>query len=65
MRCRKCAWFCYDFFDHKYKKGSFCGLHGGTTVDPQGPQANLDNHGSCGYYPKQHPVYEQLTLFNL
>ncbi len=65
MRCLTCAWYCYDFFEQRKDDacGSFCGLHGGVTVDPspRAKQMNLDNRGGCGYYPER--VCEQLTLF--
>lgn len=52
IRCRQCLWYNYDFFDRRYEEGkSFCGLHGRTSVDPDGVQLNLlgaDKVG-CGF----------------
>lgn len=65
MRCLTCAWYCYNFFDRKYDydSGPICGLHGGTKVNPSrgAKQMNLDNHGGCGYAPKER--CKQLKLF--
>ena len=63
LRCRSCAFLDWDAFDNRYEKTDrhFCGLHGRAYIpDPEGAQLNLDNHGSCGYWPKER--HEQLTL---
>lgn len=63
MRCLQCLWYNYDFFSRKYELGkSFCGLHGRTTVNPNGDQLNLlgNDKSGCGFEPKD----TQLYLFN-
>lgn len=49
-RCRSCYWLNWDFISGEYVSGQwFCGLHGGTCVDPDGEQRDLNHHGGCGY----------------
>ena len=63
MRCKACMFLNWDFITDKnipVEKGKeFCGLHGGTRVDINGLQVNLNNRGSCGYISKM----TQLNLF--
>lgn len=64
MKCKGCTFFNWDFTDDSYDtypEHSYCGLHGGERVDPDGPQMNLDNRGGCGYWPKMQMT--QLELF--
>jgi hypothetical protein len=63
MRCKECWCLNYDFFEHRNIDTGRprCGLHGGATVNPDGPQVNLDNRGGCGFIPKG--TERQLTLF--
>lgn len=58
MRCERCLCYQYNFISGEYERhwGSFCGLHGGTQVDPKGEQMNLDGKGSCGFIPKVQEV---------
>ena len=49
-RCRSCYWLNWDFVTDDYEcRPWFCGLHGGTRVDPDGEQRDLNHHGGCGY----------------
>lgn len=71
MKCRKCSWLNYDFFNRReepYEEAEywFCGLHGRQHIDPDGEQMNLDARGSCGFYPKIKPPKppKQLSLFD-
>ena len=61
MRCRSCYWYNYNVFSGAYETGSFCGLHGGVTVNPDGPQMRLTRSETpdCGYMCKD----VQLSLF--
>lgn len=62
MRCRSCLWYNYNFLDAKYEEGSFCGLHGGREVDPDGPQVQMlrsEGKPDCHFVSK----YRQLSLF--
>lgn len=61
-RCRSCYWLNWDFISGEYVgRPWFCGLHGGTRVDPDGEQRDLDHHGSCGYMKATEP--RQLRIF--
>ena len=63
MRCLRCSYYNFDFLSDSYEEGeSFCGLHGRAKVDPNGKQRNLDNHGSCGYHPKNQPIQMSLNF---
>ena len=62
MRCHDCYWFKWSFLTGKHTADKpQCGLHGGATVNPDGPQQNLNNRGSCGFLPLHKE--KQLTLF--
>ena len=55
-------WFGWDFITQTMGHGSFCGLHGGRPVDPDGDQVqmlNRDTEPDCGYAPNE----RQLELF--
>lgn len=58
-------WMDWDFISQEIiprNEGEHvCGLHGCHPVDPEGPQLNLNNRGSCWYSPAKR--YEQLALF--
>lgn len=66
MRCRQCEWLDYDFLDDVYEAVDdcmhFCGLHGRHRVDPEGPQLNLDNHGSCGFLLKKRMIQLEIPF---
>jgi len=67
MRCRRCVFLDWEFISNTIEPREdgthYCGLHGGTTVDIDGPQMNLDNRGSCGFADRIRPA-EQLDLWN-
>lgn len=54
MRCRSCRWFDWEFITEEItpqvEGEHFCGLHGRTRVDPDGPQVDLNHYGGCGYF---------------
>ena len=64
IRCRFCVNLDYNHIAQRYEprpEGEHvCGLHGCAPVDPDGPQANLDGRGGCGFSPKSRQV--QLTF---
>ena len=66
MRCWTCEYLDYDHLDCKLELRSpgehFCGLHGRAPVNPDGNQVNLNNRGSCGYFPRKKAL--QLSLFD-
>lgn len=66
MRCWSCEYLDYDIIDCQLERCSpgkhFCGLHGRARVDPDGNQVNLNNRGSCGYFPRKKSL--QLLLFD-
>lgn len=66
MRCRRCAYLDWDFSDGSVSPpldGShYCGLHGGTKVDIDGEQVNLDHKGGCGFCARQVEKAEQLAF---
>lgn len=62
MRCRECFFFQHYIPTNEYDRSrNFCGLHGCTTVDPDGEQRDLDHSGGCGYVPN---IVRQLTVFD-
>ena len=63
MRCKRCCWLNYSFLSHCYEVTDkpYCGLHGRSRVNPDGPQQNLDARGGCGFWEKVEGV--QLELF--
>lgn len=64
MRCRKCNWLNWDFITQTQENTTeyYCGLHGCARVDPDGEQANLDTHGSCGFSAIRKESAKQLEL---
>ena len=62
-RCRSCYWLNWDFVTDDYECGPwFCGLHGGTRVDPDGEQRDLDHRGGCGYIETHEPRQLRLPI---
>lgn len=61
-RCKTCEFLNWDFITGDYTPGPwFCGLHGRTSVDPDGEQRDLDHRGGCGYIkstePRQYSIW--------
>jgi hypothetical protein len=63
-RCRGCFCLNYNFIRGEYEMDApyFCGQHGCARVDPDGEQRNLDNRGSCGFWPKVDEQPRQLEF---
>ena len=63
-RCRRCFCLNFNFIRSEYEWDApfFCGQHGCARVDPDGEQRNLDNRGSCGFWPKVDEQPRQLEF---
>jgi len=60
--CRSCYFYDWDFITNLpvETENHFCGLHGGEAIEDPTASKNLDNHGGCGYAPKEQPQQLQL-----